>query len=145
MVALLPWWTSSQEIPTLSHRPEVSIFPPSTPMEAVMVPGCATILSAAMATKYPPDPARSPIETITGLPALRALTTSRQIVSEATYEPPGLSTRNRIAFTSLSATAARIAPATVSDPMVCEPLTGLYSLLPRDTPPAPYTSATVLP
>ncbi len=49
-----------------------------------MVPGSATILSAAIATKYPPDPARFPIETITGLPAWRARTTSRQIVSEAT-------------------------------------------------------------
>ncbi len=39
------------------------------------------------------------MDTTTGLPAARARTTSRQIVSEATYEPPGLFTRSTIART----------------------------------------------
>src|SRR6266851_6458323 len=94
-----------------------------------MVPGSATILSAAIATKYPPEPAKFPIETITGLPAWRARTTSRQMVSEATYEPPGLSTRNKIALTSLSSAAARIAPATVSEPHVLAALHGIVIAL----------------
>ena len=46
-----------------------------------------------------------------------ARTTSRQIVSEATYDPPPLSIRNRIAFTLLSPAAARKAAATVSAPI----------------------------
>ena len=53
-----------------------------------------------------------------GLPAFFARTVSRQIVSEATYEPPPLSIRNRIAFTLLSSAAARKAAATVSAPIV---------------------------
>ena len=40
----------------------------------------------------------APMETMIGLPAFFARTTSRQIVSEATYDPPPLSIRNRIAF-----------------------------------------------
>ena len=49
-----------------------------------------------------PSAATSPIDTMTGLPRWRARSTSRQIVSEATAEPPGLSMRKRIARTSLS-------------------------------------------
>jgi hypothetical protein len=62
----------------------VSSLPPSTPIDPVIVAGSATMTSAAMATKYPPEPATSPIETTTGLAASRALHTSRQMVSEAT-------------------------------------------------------------
>ena len=40
---------------------------------------------------------------MTGLPRWRARSTSRQIVSEATAEPPGLLMRNRMARTSLVA------------------------------------------
>ena len=65
-------------------RPVVSSFPPSTPIEPVMVPGWATILSAAAATKYPPEPATLPMLTMTGFPASLARTVARQIVSEAT-------------------------------------------------------------
>src|SRR5207237_9306538 len=94
-------------------------------------------LAAAIAAKYRAESARSPLETITGVPALRARTTSRQIASDATYDPPGLSTRKRIAFTSLSCAAARMAPATVSDPIVIEPCTASYLLLPSDTTSTP--------
>ena len=51
IVALLPMCTSSHVTPSLSHKPAVSIFPEKTPMEPVIVPGCATIRSAGMATK----------------------------------------------------------------------------------------------
>ena len=82
-----------------------------------------------------------PIDTITGLPAFFARSTSRQIVSDATADPPGLSTRNTIAFTSSSAIAARNAPATVVAPIVWSPMSGSVLLSPRETPPTPYTSA----
>ena len=42
------------------------------PMEPVMVPGWATMRSAAMDTKYPPEAATLPMDTTTGLPAARA-------------------------------------------------------------------------
>jgi len=86
------WWrsplvcTSSKEMAQLVPESRGDhLAAPSTPMEPVMVPGCATILSAAMATKYPPEPGdiphagRSPAAA-----ALWARTVSRQMVSEAT-------------------------------------------------------------
>ncbi len=92
-------------------------FPMKTPMDPVIVPGWTTITSAGAAMKYPPDAATSPIETTTGLPAARSLTTSRQITSDAVYEPPGLLTRSTTARAPSSAPAARSAAATVSEPI----------------------------
>ena len=100
-------------------------FPPRTPIDPVIVPGSARIRSAFIATKYPPEAATSPIETTTGFPALRARDTSRQIVSEATYDPPGESTRKTMAATSGSFAALRKAVATLSEPIVHDPVTGL--------------------
>ena len=54
---------------------------------------------------------------MTGLPAPRIRTTSRQITSEAVAEPPGLFTRSTTARARSSAAAARSAAAMVSDPM----------------------------
>ena len=51
MVAFLPTPSGSQLTPSFSQRPPVTIFPPYTPMLPVSVPGWATILSAAIATK----------------------------------------------------------------------------------------------
>ena len=67
--------------------------------------------------KKPPEAATSPIDTTTGLPAARTLTTSRQITSDAIAEPPGLFTRSTTARAPSSAAAARSAAATVSDPI----------------------------
>ena len=44
-----------------------------------------------------------PIDATTGLPRSRALFTSRQMVSDAVTEPPGLSTRSTMADTESSA------------------------------------------
>src|SRR2546428_10161422 len=63
--------------------------------------------------------------TITGLPASRASTVSRQIVSDATAEPPGLSTRRTIALTRLSRAAWRIAAAVRSASIWLGPISGL--------------------
>ncbi len=125
----------------LSSSPTAGL-PPKTPIEPVSVPGWATMTSAAMETKYPPDAARSPIEMITGLPALRVSTTSRQMASEATYEPPGLSTRNTTALTLSSRRAARKAAQIVSEPMAPPPPSGLRPLRPRRIMPLPWMSAT---
>lgn len=57
------------------------------------------------------------METTTGLPARRASTTSRQMASDATAEPPGLFTRKTIALTRSSFTAARNAAPIVSAPI----------------------------
>ena len=92
-------------------------FPMKTPMDPVIVPGCTTITSAGAEMKYPPDAATSPIEMMTGLPAARSLTTSRQITSDAVYEPPGLLTRSTTARAPSSAPTARSAAATVSEPI----------------------------
>jgi hypothetical protein len=81
-----------------------------------------------------------PIDTTTGLPRARARTTSRQIVSEATYEPPGLFTRSRMARARSSAAAARSAPATVSAPMPAD--IGPRPLRPDLIGPEACTSAT---
>ena len=51
MFAFAPTSTWSNVRPTFSHIAGVTIFPPRTPMEPVMVPGWATILSAGIATK----------------------------------------------------------------------------------------------
>ncbi len=58
------------------------------------------------------------METTTGVPELSARTTSRQMASDPTAEPPGLSTRNRIPLTRLSSAASRSALVIVSDPIV---------------------------
>ena len=83
----------------------------------------------------------SPMDTTTGFAAARARTTSRQIVSEATYEPPGLSTRSTMARTRSSAAAERITAASVSEPI--EPATtGPRPLRPRRMAPLAWMSAT---
>src|SRR5258707_9645078 len=94
MAACGPSTTESVVTPVLAGMSLSPGLPLITPMEPVTVPGWATIASAAIEMKYPPDAATSLIDTTTGWPALRALTTSRQIASDATYEPPGLFTRS---------------------------------------------------
>ena len=88
-----------------------------TPIEPVSVCDWAMILSAPMETQYPPEPATSDMETTTGF-FFRVSSTSRQIASEATAEPPGLSTRKTTAEIEASSRAAWNHPATVSEPMV---------------------------
>src|SRR5260221_13250156 len=112
-----------------------------TPIEQVTVPGWATMASAAIEMKYPPDAATSLIDTTTGLPALRALTTSRQIESEATYEPPGLFTRSTMALTRGSAVAARRAAVMLSEP-IAVPVSGLRPFRPRLIAPVAWITAT---
>ena len=51
-------------------------------------------------------------------------------MSEATYEPPGLFTRNTIDLTRWSATALRSAALIVSDPIELPP-SGLRAVRPR--------------
>ena len=46
-----------------------------------------------------------------------ARTVSRQMVSDATYEPPGLFTRSTMALTRWSAVAPRSAALSVSEPI----------------------------
>ena len=84
IVAFFPTPRGSQLTPSFSQKSAVTIFPLYTPMLPVSVPGCATILSASIATKYPPLAAYVPIVTMTGLPFSRARCTSRRTVSLAT-------------------------------------------------------------
>ncbi len=84
IAACSPSTTESVVTPVLPSASLSTGLPLITPIEPVIVPGWATIASAAIEMKYPPDAATSLIDTTTGLPALRALTTSRQIESEAT-------------------------------------------------------------
>ena len=74
------------------------------------------------------------------MPAARSLTTSRQIVSDATAEPPGLLTRSSTARTRSSDLAERSAAATVSEPMA--PPTGPRLLRPCLIGPDAWISAT---
>ena len=74
---------------------------------------------------------------MTGLPASRARATSRQIVSEATAEPPGLSMRNRIALTSASRKASRNARVMARALISALPVKGLAALPPWVISPAP--------
>ena len=74
---------------------------------------------------------------MTGLPRSRAKTTSRQIDSEATAEPPGLSTRKRIARTAASRTAARKARVISVAAITFDPVTGLAAPPLRTTRPEP--------
>src|SRR5262249_58715928 len=90
-----PEWGGTPALPSMSPSTGLPLI---TPIEPVTVPGWAMIASAAIEMKYPPDAATSLIDTTTGLPALRTLTTSRQIASEATYDPPGLFTRSTMAL-----------------------------------------------
>ena len=86
-------------------------------MEPVRVCGWATILWAAIEIQYPPEPATSDIETTNGFSFL-ARKTSRQMTSEATAEPPGLSTLSTMASTVRSSRACRIQRARVAPPIV---------------------------
>jgi len=84
-------------------------LPPSTPIDPVIVAGSATMTSAAMATKYPPERPPRPSKTTTGLAASRALHTRarwcpRRRKSHRDCCP------DTIAFTRSSFTAARKPP-----------------------------------
>ena len=74
---------------------------------------------------------------MTGLFCCCADTTARQIVSEATTEPPGLSTRNRIARTRRSRAASRKARAMSSAAISPAPDSGLAEPSPRTISPVP--------
>jgi hypothetical protein len=50
MPALRPMMTDSMFAPTFSNTPPVMNLPPKIPIDPVSVPGCATMLGAAMAT-----------------------------------------------------------------------------------------------
>ncbi len=82
---------------------------------------------------------------MTGLPRSRARTTSRQIDSEATAEPPGLSMRNRIARTLASRKASRNARVTSRALISAEPENRLAEPPPWTISPVPYISAIVGP
>ncbi|MNC90236.1 hypothetical protein D3C83_63110 [compost metagenome] len=60
----------------------------------------------------------------------RVIISSRQITSDATDDPPGLSTRRMIAFTELSSRTLRICSTSVSDPRMA-PFSGSKPLLPE--------------
>ena len=49
--ACSPECTSPKESPSFSKSPVSTNLPANTPIEPVIVPGCATILSAPIATK----------------------------------------------------------------------------------------------
>ena len=50
MPALRPMMTDSMFAPTFSNTPPVMNLPPKIPIDPVSVPGCATMLGAAIAT-----------------------------------------------------------------------------------------------
>src|SRR5258707_1433113 len=79
MAACGPSTTESVVTPVLASMSLSTGLPLITPMEPVTVPGSATIASAAIEMKYPPDAATSLIDTTTRLPALRALPTSHPV------------------------------------------------------------------
>ena len=85
-------------------------------MDPVRVWGWATIRVAAIEIQYPPDPATSDMETTTGF-SRRASSTSRQMTSDPTDDPPGLSTRRTMALIEASSRAVRIQRAMVLPPM----------------------------
>mmetsp|Transcript_1718 Transcript_1718/g.4378 ORF Transcript_1718/g.4378 Transcript_1718/m.4378 type:complete len:251 (-) Transcript_1718:410-1162(-) len=76
------------------------------------------------------------MDTTTGLPFCLATSSSLRIVSEATAEPPRVSTRTTIALTFSSLTAALTASTTLAAPM------SLFWPLPRTTLPAATMQAT---
>ena len=65
---------------------------------------------------------------------------SRQITSDATDDPPGLSTRSTIALMLLSSRASRICSTIVSDPRTV-PFSGSNLLLPDAMVPTAYSTA----
>ena len=50
MPAMRPAGTSSTATPSFSKAPPSASLPPTTPIDPVKVPGCATITSAGIAT-----------------------------------------------------------------------------------------------
>ena len=79
------------------------------------------------------------MEITTGFFAL-ARSTSRRIISLATAEPPGESTRRMMALTSSSSRARRRSAATVSDP-ITKPSNKLQPELPVSMVPVACTTA----
>ena len=90
------------------------------PMDPVIVVGDAQTSEAVAETQYPPEAAKLPMETITGLPASFARSTSSRMTSDPIKLPPGLSTRSTNALTSLSNLAALMWRAMVSPPTTPE-------------------------
>ena len=73
--------------------------------------------------------------------ASRVIISSRQMTSEATDDPPGLSTRITIARIDSSSRICRICSTIVSEPTTA-PLTGSYALLPDAMIPEAWSTAT---
>jgi len=92
--------TPSTVRPSLPMGPDRSGSIAKMPMEPVMVAGLAHTSSAAMLIQYPPEAATEPMDTTTGLPALRVRASSRRMTSDAVALPPGLSTRSTTALMS---------------------------------------------
>ncbi len=82
----------------------------------MIVVGSATIASDAVAIQYPPDAATSAIVTTTGF-FFRVKDASRQMTSDATSLPPGLSMRKTTASMLSSSLALSNASAMVSEPI----------------------------
>src|SRR5260370_37367510 len=104
MVAFRPNAIVSRLNISFDHTPPLTIFPLSTPIEPVRVPGRATIQFAGVATQYPPEPAIGPMATTSGLRAAITLRACR-IASEAVDEPP-------LELTYRTTAAARLSSAT---------------------------------
>src|SRR5271167_4463802 len=81
--------------------------------------------------------------TMIGLPASRASSISRQIVSDATADPPGLLTRITMARTLRSAAAWRMASAVLSAGIWSDPVRGLGAERRRLIAPVAVMTATV--
>jgi hypothetical protein len=126
-------------------NPRMFILPNTTPIEPVIVAGCATIASDPIATQYPPDPATDDMLTTTGFPAAWARSIDRHTRSLPTALPPGLFTRNTIALTSGFSTASSIASATSGPYNVPPEPNGLSSPDPETTGPSPNTTAMACP
>ncbi len=85
-----------------------------------MVCGCATIVSHAIARKYPPDAAQSDMDAMTGFDWAVSFI-SRHIASEAWKLPPGELMRTTTAFTPSASRALFISLINDSAPMMLLP------------------------
>src|ERR1700687_1959741 len=92
-----------------------------------------------MAIQYPPEPATSDMETMTGF-FFCAICTSRWMISLATEEPPGESTRSTMDFTLASFAASRRSEAMESE-HIMKPEKGVHWDPPTTMRPVACTTA----
>src|SRR5262245_54041850 len=114
----------------------------TTPIEPVIVQGCATMALQPTEIQYPPEPATLPIEATTGFLAAFRRWIAPQIMSLASALPPGLFTRSTTALTLSSLQAASSASTIVSLPMDVTLPSKPALLLPLVMMPVAYTIAT---